>query len=114
MKKITSSLSNAFQILFLIMLYIFLYKYTSGFLKENAMKYPAPMFYEIYAPAAEYWHNGFLLTFAPFFLIWISKGDLNWRGMIKIHTKFPVILSFFYMLSSIIYWIAYDISSYHL
>lgn len=113
MKKITSKLSNVFQMSLLIFIYIFLYKYTSDFLKENAMKGPAPMFYELYAPAAEYWSNGFLLTFAPFFLIWINKGDLNLKGFIKMHAKFPLILLFFYMLSAMTYWIAYNISFYH-
>lgn len=112
MKKIIIyRLLNVFQMLLLIVLYIYLYKYTSGFLKENAMKGPAPMFDEIYTAAAEYWSNGFLLTFSPFILLWISKGDLNWKGFVKIHAKFPLTLLFFYMLSAIIYWIAYDISS---
>lgn len=110
-KSILYRLLNVFQMLSMIVFYIFLYDYTSSFLKENAMKGPAPMFYEFYAAAAEYWSNGFLLTFSPFILLWVSKGDLNWKGVIKIHAKFPLTLLFFYMLSAIIYWIAYDISS---
>ena len=46
-KNILYRLSNVFQMLSMIMFYIFLYEFTSGFLKENAMKGPAPMFYEI-------------------------------------------------------------------
>ncbi|HCR9749752.1 TPA: hypothetical protein OPR08_001955 [Citrobacter koseri] len=113
MKNITYKLLNVFQMVLLIVFYIFMYKYTSGFLKENAMKCPAPMFYETYTKAIEYWSNGFLLTFSPFLLLWISKGGLNWKGFITIHAKFPLIWLLFYMLSAIIYWIAYDISSYH-
>ncbi|WEP48485.1 hypothetical protein NMY27_14775 [Cronobacter dublinensis subsp. beijingensis] len=112
-KNILYRLSNVFQMLSMIVFYIFLYEHTSGFLKANAMKGPAPMFYEIYAAAAGYWNNGFLLVFAPFFLLWISKGDFNWKGVVKVHAKFPITLLFFYMLSAIIYWIAYDISSCH-
>ncbi|ECE5992050.1 hypothetical protein DLB09_22400 [Salmonella enterica subsp. salamae] len=111
--KILAGICDTFQKLTLIITYVLLYEFTSGFLKVNASKGPASMFYEIYAPTAKYWNIGFLLVITPFFLLWINRWGFNWEGIIKVHAQFPIILMFIYMLSAIIYWIAYDVSSYH-